>query len=143
MGQESVVYGCIKDMVFGGDVEEIRRRREVNRRALLSLPSIEEWPLISREMFALPSEALVVGGLQTDVVAFGGSYRGVEYEWEQWIARFESLLEEMYWVSVTVHLETELSGVHTFTWEADTNYHAPRSGPLSMRCEWTRETSTY
>jgi len=143
MSQESIVYGCIKDVVFTSDMAQTRQRRQINRRALSSLPSIEDWPLIGREMFALPSETLVMDDLHTEVVPFGSSYRGVEYEWQQWLQRFEDLLQNMYWVSATVHLETELNGTHTFTWHTDSEYHQPNSGPLSMRCEWIKEDSTF
>jgi len=143
MSQESIVYGCIKDVVFADDADLARQRRDQNRQVLASLPSAESWPLISREMFALPPNAIVVDDLHTDVVPFGNSYKGVEYEWEQWIARFESLLKKMFWVSATVHLETELSGTHTFTWSTDDEFHAPDSGSLSMRCEWVREGAMF
>ena len=143
MAQESVVYGCIKDMVFSADLAETRRRREVNRQVLLELPSIEDWPLLSREMFALPSELLVVDDVHTDVVPFGSSYKGVEYEWQEWLTRFELLLRRMYWVSATVHLETEYSGTHTFVWHADANSHEPDAGNINIRCEWTRESSGF
>lgn len=139
MAQESVVYGCIKDIVFSADLAETRRRREVNRRVLMELPSVEEWPLLSREMFALPSEVLVVDDVHTDVVPFGSSYKGVEYEWQEWLARFEALLRRMYWVSATVHLETEYNGTHTFVWHTDAACHEPDSGNISIRCEWSRE----
>jgi hypothetical protein len=143
MTQESVVYGCIKDMVFTTDMEETRRRRQVNRRVLLALPSVEDWPLLSREMFVMPSETLVVDDLHTDVVPFGSSYRGIEYEWEQWLSRFEAILRRMYWVAATVHLETEFNGTHTFVWQTELDCHEPDSGAMSMRCEWTRETVSF
>ena len=139
MSQESIVYGCIKDIVYTDDKTATQQRREINRRVLQSLPSSEDWPLLSREMFALPANAIVVDDLHTDVVPFGSSYKGVEYEWEQWIARFEAILQKMFWVSATVHLETECNGTHTFTWSSDEDCHRPDSGKLSMRCEWVRE----
>ncbi len=143
MSQESVVYGCIKDVIFTSDMDQTRRRRQVNRQVLASLPSVEDWPLIGREMFVLPSPTLVVDDIHTEVVPFGNSYKGVEYEWQQWLQRFEDLLQNMYWVSATVHLETEFSGTHTFTWHTDQEFHEPNSGPLSMRCEWTREATSF
>ena len=76
---------------------------------------------------------------QTEVLHFGASYKAVEYEWDQWIAQFEQLLSQMYWVSATVHLETELSGTHTFTWEAGGNCHVPGSGEFNVKCEWSHE----
>jgi hypothetical protein len=140
MRQESIVYGCIKDQFFATRPDEAHRRREVNRQVLSMLPSVEEWPLLGREMFALPAPVATLDAMHTDVVPFGSSYVGVEYEWEQWIRSFEQLLQRMYWVSATVHLETEYSGVHTFTWESASGSHEPGGGPLSMRCEWTRES---
>ncbi len=139
MGPESIVYGCIKDVVFGADAEETRRRRQRNREMLEGLPSIEDWPLLAREMFSVPPQALDLDTMRTDVTHFGISYRAVEYEWEQWLQRFEGLLRRMYWVSATVHLETEFNGTHTFVWEADGAFHEPDSGRLQMRCEWIRE----
>lgn len=79
------------------------------------------------------------GTFQTQVIHFGMSYRAVEYEWEHWIAKFESLLKNMYWVNAVVHLETELSGFHTFVWDSADAYHTPSDAPLRVRCEWARE----
>ncbi len=140
MSQESIVYGCIRDQLFANRPDEAHHRRDINRRALSELPSVDDWPLLSREMFALPTAVATLDAVHTDVVPFGSSYVGVEYEWEQWIRSFEQLLRQMYWVSATVHLETEFNGVHTFVWEATTGVHEPGSGALSMRCEWTRES---
>ena len=141
MAQESIVYGCIRDELFVENGEQAERRRAANRAALARLPSVEEWPLLAREMFTTPAGGFMLDGPHTYVVAFGSAYRGVEYEWEQWIERFESLLAQMYWVTATVHLETELSGTHIFTWSAATGQHEPSKGPLAMRCEWTRESA--
>ena len=56
--------------------------------------------------------------------------------------KFEELLKQMYWVSATVHLETELSGKHTFNWEPSTvGCHVPNSGELRVKCEWEREAA--
>ncbi len=141
MDQESVVYGCIKDTLFSSSSEELHAHRESNRKALMSLPSIEDWPLLSREMFSMPVMLADVNEVQTDVLHFGSSYKAVEYEWEQWIARFEEMLKAMYWVSATVHLETEFNGRHTFTWEADDSCHEPNNEALTVRCEWSRESA--
>lgn len=139
MTHESVVYGCIRDQVFTRDAAIVHRRRQANRDVLSSLPSAGEWPLIAREMFALPPVGVIIDGPHTDVIAFGSAYRGIEYEWERWIESFEAVLARMYWVSASVHLETELSGVHSFTWDADGLCHEPGTAPLAVRCEWTRE----
>ena len=138
MDQESIVYGCIKD-AFG--MTDDAERRQTNRQAMLELPTAELWPFLSQEMFSLPIPHRVSSNYQTDVMHFGASYQAVEYEWEEWLATFETLLAKMYWVSATVHLETELSGTHTFTWESASNCHIPGSGDMQVRCEWQHENS--
>jgi hypothetical protein len=136
MDQESIVYGCIKDIPEDTHYSE---RLRTNRAAMLSLPSADEWPFICQEMFSIPQNDALNNNYQTEVMHFGASYKAVEHEWDQWIAQFESLLSKMYWVSATVHLETELSGTHTFTWEANGNSHVPGSGKMQVRCEWSHE----
>ncbi len=138
MDQESIVYGCIKDAAY---LHDESTHRQVNRKALLNLPAANEWPLISREMFAVPALAPTSGQYQTEVLHFGASYKAIEYEWEQWIADFESLLRNMYWVSATVHLETELSGTHTFVWNSLSDTHQPGSQEMQIDCEWSQETA--
>jgi hypothetical protein len=136
MDQESIVYGCIKDIA--GDHDRLERRR-VNREAMLSLPSGEDWLFLSQEMFSIPQLEALGGQYHTEVMHFGASYRAVEYEWDQWIASFEALLRKMYWVSATVHLETELSGIHTFNWTSLSDSHIPGATDIKVQCEWTRE----
>lgn len=136
MDQESIVYGCIKNsLVPFMEAESVR----ANRAAMLSLPRADEWPFLSQEMFSIPQLEARPANYQTEVMHFGASYKAVEYEWDQWVAQFESLLSRMYWVSATVHLETELSGTHTFIWEASGTGHKPGSGNMRVRCEWSHE----
>lgn len=140
MDQESIVYGCIKNSLPTFTESE---RARINREAMLSLPHADEWPFLSQEMFAIPQLETPVANYQTEVMHFGASYKAVEYEWDQWISQFESLLSQMYWVSATVHLETELSGTHTFIWEAKGSGHKPGSGNMHIRCEWSHEGSLH
>jgi hypothetical protein len=141
MDEESIVYGCIKDTLYASQGSDAQLHRDNNRKVLMSLPSVEDWPLLSREMFSMPVPLTDLYQMQTDVMHFGSSYKAVEHEWDQWIARFEEMLKGMYWVSAIVHLETELNGRHTFTWEAEDSYHEPNSEALSVRCEWSRESA--
>lgn len=138
MDQESIVYGCIKDASYHVDEGE---RRRVNRIALRALPSAVHWPLLSREMFAIPRMDRFSTHYQTQVMHFGASYKAIEYEWEQWIQTFESLLQKMYWVSAVVQLETELNGTHTFTWDTLSDSHQPGSHDMQIHCEWSHEAA--
>lgn len=142
MDQESIVYGIIKDIPMAPEPDG-QTRRMVNSSSLLDLPQTldVESPYLCSDMFTLPGLDVFSGAYHTQVIHFGASYRAVEYEWEQWMKRFEELLGKMYWVSATVHLETELSGKHTFTWEpVNRGCHVPNSGDLRVKCEWERES---
>lgn len=135
--QESIVYGCITDTSPALDVE----RRRQNRLALAHLPANEAWQFLNREMFSVPDHAQPRGDFITEVMHFGSSYGAIEYEWDEWIKQFEALLNKMYWVSATVHLETELRGTHSFVWTPDGDHHRPGSDAMSVKCEWLHETS--
>ena len=138
MDQESIVYGCIKD-IAGVDLDVTRRKS--NRQVMMSLPQADEWPYLNREMFSVPRIEMTSDLYQTEVMHFGASYKAIEYEWNAWLGKFESLLENMYWISAVVHLETELSGVHTFTWDAKGKGHTPGMGMNNVFCQWTQEQS--
>ncbi len=137
MQEESIVYGCIKDAVYQHDGME---RTNTNQVAMLSLPSADSWPLLSREMFSSSSQLAGEINNHTEIVHFGAPYQGIEYEWPMWIEQFEALLRKMYWVSAYVHLETELSGIHSFIWECiESEYHTPGDDDFQLRCEWIKE----
>lgn len=138
MDQESIVYGCIKDSAnFATETE----RRRANRKVMLTLPSADEWPYLCREMFAIPRLQVGHDNYHTQVMHFGASYKAIEYEWNRWMEKFEELLSKMYWVSAVVHLETELAGTHTFTWEAASTGHKPGGGINRAHCEWSHENT--
>lgn len=139
MEQETVVYGVIRD-VASNDVSFLQRSRLINCAAILELGDFDDFPYLTTSMFSIPTEELEQGTYQTQVIHFAASYQAVEYHWEQWIEKFERLLKQMYWVSVTVHLETEVSGMHTFNWDSPGAYHAP-SEELTVHCEWDHELS--
>lgn len=138
MEQESIVYGCIKGSSSVTE-REIIEHLMVNKKAIMSLPTAEQWPLVVREMFSVPRVNLLANSGMSNVIHFGMSYLGVEYEWNRWMKVFESLLGKMYWQSAVVHLQTELSGVHSFTWESQDAVHKPGQGGFNARCEWNHE----
>ncbi len=143
MDQESIVYGIIKDIAMAPETDA-QQRRMANSASLLDLPQSFDAtsPFLCGDMFTLPGLDVFSGSYHTQVIHFGASYRAVEYEWELWMQKFEELLKQMYWVSATVHLETELSGKHTFNWEpTNVGCHVPNSGDLRVKCEWEREAA--
>ncbi|MDC1210652.1 hypothetical protein N8087_01865 [Porticoccaceae bacterium] len=134
---ESVVYGCIKNIAS----EALFQQRQSNRDAMQALPSAESWSLVNREMFSLTDPGAADLSLATEVVHFGASYQGVEHEWTYWLEQFESLLRKMDWVSATVHLETEMSGLHSFVFATDGCCHEPQRSDIKIRCEWVKDTA--
>ena len=141
MAQESVVYGCITDMLFARSKADVAERRDNNQLVTASLPASEDWPLLCKEMFSSPQRAVDLGACQTDVIHFGSSYKGVEHEWSTWLKEFEALLDKMFWASATVHLQTAFSGSHTFVWQAEDEVHHPGGAAGRLRCEWIKEDS--
>ncbi|GAA6145740.1 hypothetical protein [Thalassolituus maritimus] len=137
--QESIVYGVIRHVPSSEELASRRERRN-NLASIQCLPTgmDDDFSLLKREMFSMAGADVFSGAYQTQVIHFAGSYRAVEYEWENWLRQFEALLKSMYWVSATVHLETELSGKHTFNWQAEYG-HTPSDADLRMSCEWERE----
>lgn len=138
LDQESVVHGLIRT-VTSTDRLESMNFRQVNRNAILSLGTEDNFPYLTVDMFNLPGTQEMQGTYLTPVIQLAGSYRAVEYEWGRWLAKFESLLSCMYWRSATVWLETELSGQHVFSWQCQGDYHQPGQRILQVCCEWEHE----
>lgn len=135
--QESIVYGRIKDLTtLPNDAE----RRRTNRLAMLTLPQAEDWACLSRDMFSIPATRKNDESYQSEVIHFGASYAGIEYEWKNWMKNFEELLKLMYWVSATVHLETPYHGTHTFQWHANAIAHDPSKPWQNVITEWEQES---
>jgi hypothetical protein len=138
MNDESVVYGYIKNS-SAITPEEKFVSHSANRTALRHLPTLDAGSFLSREIFSTPPIIHHDDSLQSSVIHFGNTYKGIEYEWGLWVSKFEELLQGMYWDLVVVHLETEISGVHTFTWDSGGDMHVPSESPLNIRCEWQHE----
>jgi len=138
MQSESVVYGCIKHLPCG-DAEAQSLRCFHNREVISRLPPSQSWQLLTFDMCSVSDEGAPGDRMQTQVMHFGRAYAGVEYEWKCWTEQFELLLQQLYWVSAVVHLETEFSGNHTFVWETTDIWHEPGMDLLQLRCEWCRE----
>lgn len=136
MPQESIVYGCIRDSSGHHNMVE---RQYCNRQVIFSLPKDDEWPFLSQDMFSLSHfDSSQTNTFQSPIIHFGAAYRAIEYEWDEWIIHFENLLNRMYWVSATVHLETELFGMHAFSWQVPDGAK-PGAQPHCLKCRWVQE----
>jgi hypothetical protein len=153
--QESVVYGRIKSASLLS-VKDLKKQIYTNKKAILLLSDSNsegvlfestsadsnvcgQSLLLTQDMFTVSPMQMNGEYTSVNIIHFAMSYYGVEYEWSEWMSRFESLLKSMYWQSAVVHLETELSGLHTFKWESVNASHIPGKNDFNVRCEWDHE----
>lgn len=140
---ETSVFGFIRDEAMLSPGLRTEERLRTNRRVLLDLPDFSACTLLYRDMFSIPNSSINAGGFYSAMMHFGAPYEGVEYEWDLWLEAFEHMLEQMYFMTAVVHLETPYSGTHTHIWEAGDSFHVPGSSDFEMRCEWTKDKGFY
>lgn len=107
MGHESVVYGCI--VGAGWKVTDRGRLQRLNRAEMIALPETDEWPFLTRSMFAIPDDACLAGTYRSQPIHFGATFKAIEWNWDEWLVKFESLLARLFWHDVYLHLKTELT----------------------------------
>lgn len=119
MGHISLVYGHIIGEAWRS--EDYHKLQRLNKKVIDSLPDNDDgFPWITRRMFLVPDPDKDKM-YRDQVIVFGASYKSVEHEWEEWLDKFEAILKQLYWSSVTIHLETELVGTHKYEWVFDMN----------------------
>lgn len=85
--------------------------------ALAALPERDDWPFLVRPMFSTTCSDHVSVAYSLRPVHFAASFKTVEWDWEAWLVKFESLLSTLDGLTAIVHLETELVGNHTYKWQ--------------------------
>lgn len=112
MAHEALVYGCICAPAWKTD--DFYQLHRLNKTVLQSLPENDTtFPCINRSMFSIPNEQ---GIYHQQVIAFGASYRNLEYEWHIWLDKFESILRTLYWWDIRLVTEFEIMGTYTYHW---------------------------
>ena len=112
------IYGCIVE--YGLKAEMQSKIYAHNEKIIEQLPQGDEWPPLSRNMFAITDN--YEGGPNLDymgrIIHFGGNFKSFTYEWKEWKLKFEDLLTKLIWVEADVHV-TEFSETQAFTWTVD------------------------
>ena len=117
MGHISIVYGHIIGELWRKD--DYHKLQRLNKKTIDNLPGHDDsFPWITRNMFLVPDPDKDKM-YRDQVIVFGASYKSVEYEWEEWLIKFEAILKQLYWSVATIHLETELVGNFTYQWVFD------------------------
>jgi len=119
MGMHTTIYGYIEEMDFW--VNPIRARiRRHNHQIIRSLPVADNWPPVSKEMFAVCSNYKHSPGPNFEysarIIHFGANLKSVEHEWEEWKTKFEALLLQLFFTDAVVHFKPEYAGIQTNTW---------------------------
>ncbi|WP_208306288.1 hypothetical protein [Hymenobacter defluvii] len=122
MGMATRLYGCIEEygLLKGIKQNEVYHH---NRKVIGNLPIKDEWPPLTRNMFAITHCDLNRPGINYAysgrIIHFGANFKSIEHEWREWKDKFENLLTRLYWLSAAVHFKTEYTDIQTFTWEID------------------------
>lgn len=112
MSHHSIIYGRISGAT--GKPEDYYKFHRLNLEVLDQLPrKDEEYPWINRSMFSVANEQ---GVFRDQVITFGASYKSLEYDWEAWLLKFESILAKLFWFDVMIHAEFEVRGDFTYAW---------------------------
>jgi len=135
MGMETVLVGYIAECWLGGDENRTRLLRRSNRRILSALPEEDSWPPLTKGLFAWSDEGGMRGGYRGTIIHFGGRFKSIETDWDEWLIKYESLLKQLYWESSTVFLDTEVSGQHRFDWY-HSNYDDFILSPPKLPTSW-------
>lgn len=138
MDEQSLVYGVIQDDC-SSDLNYLQKARLRNADVLASLKN-SGYPWLKAEMFHAHGGFGFNGLHQPQLIQFALSMPGLEFAWQGFLRHFEQLLGDLYWTSVRLQLETELSGKHQFFWYPEKNRHCPGQ-TMRLHCQWQYEHS--
>jgi hypothetical protein len=115
MGFESIVYGRIEGATYRAAGQQFRQLQKLNRQVIRSLPLMDEWPFLTRHMFALPGPFPHGGLYRCQVIHLGASFKELEGDLSIWLGKFEAVLRRLYWFSARLQLEGWM-GDFRFEW---------------------------
>ena len=102
MGDITEVYGCIIGLSF---YEQDIWMAEQNAMRIAQLTESDTRPALTRDMFHIPQPSSLY---IAQIIVFGATYNRVEYVWDRWLAKFETLLHSLYCDGAHVHLYTSV-----------------------------------
>lgn len=109
MGHISVVYGIIVGERW--HIKDTYRLHRLNVQVIETLPESDDWPFLTRDMFSIAlagsPDAFVQGIYRAQPIHFGATFKEIEWNWDEWLVKFEALLLRLYWNEVYLHLRTQ------------------------------------
>ena len=143
MGHEAMVFGCIEGATWHSG-EEYRRLQALNAAVILALPANDEWPFMTRDMFALPAP-FPQGTYRCQVIHFGMSLKDDPYDrsvWDTWLGKFEGVIRKLYWFSVVAYVRTDFEPDRIYEWSpTDKAVRQMVAEPHRPITEWRRTVS--
>ncbi|MEO1449752.1 MAG: hypothetical protein AAFV07_09480 [Bacteroidota bacterium] len=123
----TTLYGYIEEMDFWRPPVENEVKKH-NHSVINSLPMADKWPPLSREMFALTHNSVhdvPRVNLEYDgrIIHFAANLKSVEHELDEWIIKYEDLLDKLIWFESKVHFQTEYTSLQTLQWSVDLNVY--------------------
>jgi hypothetical protein len=139
MSHESIVYGFIEGATF--TAAAFRRYQVLNLEVIQTLPEEDNYPFLARGMFSAPEPYQRKGTFRAQVIHFGGSINGLNFEdVEPWVHKFEALLTKLYWFYAGAHILTDyIDGAYSFQWTIhDEIAETYRAGNPRPTTRWLR-----
>ncbi len=149
MGMRTTIYGYIEEMDFWKPpiAKQVRKH---NSATIKFLPTGDNWPPLSYEMFAISNNHKNSPGPYLDyfgrIIHFGANLKSVEHEWREWRAKFEKLLLSLFFLEARVHIKTEYSPLETSSWRVDLSKYKvthDNTMPRSIKIDECIYESTY
>lgn len=137
MSHHTIIYGRISGATW--QPKDYYRLHRLNSEIIEALPENDlTFPPINRSMFSIPNAQ---GIFRDQVITFGASYKTLEYEWHEWIVKFENILRQLYWYDVELHAEFEVMGDFKYIWLIEAKSMAKFwAGEIPLpTTEWTFE----
>jgi hypothetical protein len=95
---------------------KLRHKIAQNLLAISTLPEEDTWPFLSRHLFSSSTHSIQTT-YKSQIIHFGGSFKQIELDWEEWLTKFEALLSKMYWDEVQLHLFSEWMAPYHYVWK--------------------------
>lgn len=115
MGHHTTVYGRIKGATWKTD--DYYRLHRLNAEVINNLPGEDEvFPWLNRSMFSI---ANTQGVYRNQIITFGASYKTLEYEWDEWLIKFEEILKQLFFYDAVIHVDFEIMGEYMHEWEIE------------------------
>jgi hypothetical protein len=138
VSEVSRIYGCIVGP--HGTLADWYGLYPLNRAAVRSLPTRDQYPPLTRRMFTVPMDYAEPGAafFREQIVHFGASFNHLSEFWHLGLVKFETLLRQLYWSEARVHLHMELKGDYDYQWLAARDQKAPPwlCSPPEPTMEW-------